>query len=80
MMQIGAILSDYDGTLCPAASVKGNGDSKIPPKLEKILWNISKEMSICIVSSKDFFFLHDNALLHESDISQLNLKPSIKIA
>lgn len=59
MMQIGAILSDYDGTLCPAASVKGNGDSKIPPKLEKILWNISKEISICIVSTKDFFFLHD---------------------
>ena len=58
-MRIGAILSDYDGTLCPAASVKGNGDSKIPPKLEKILWNISKEISICIVSTKDFFFLHD---------------------
>lgn len=59
MMQISAILSDYDGTLCPAASVRGNGGSKIPPKLEKILWDISKEIPICIVSSKDFFFLHD---------------------
>lgn len=60
-MQIDAILSDYDGTLCPAASVKGNGgsNSKIPPKLDKILWNISKEIPVCIVSSKDFFFLHD---------------------
>jgi hydroxymethylpyrimidine pyrophosphatase-like HAD family hydrolase len=59
MMQIGAILSDYDGTLCPAASVRGNGNSDIPPKLEKILWDISKEIPICIVSSKDFLFLHD---------------------
>jgi HAD superfamily hydrolase (TIGR01484 family) len=60
-MQIDAILSDYDGTLCPAAFVRGNGgsNSKIPPKLEKILWNISKEIPVCIVSSKDFFFLHD---------------------
>jgi hydroxymethylpyrimidine pyrophosphatase-like HAD family hydrolase len=60
-MQIDAILSDYDGTLCPAAYVKGNGgsNSKIPPKLDKILWNISKEIPVCIVSSKDFFFLHD---------------------
>ncbi len=60
-MQIDAILSDYDGTLCPAASVKGNGgsNSKIPTKLDKILWNISKEIPVCIVSSKDFFFLHD---------------------
>ena len=60
-MQIDAILSDYDGTLCPAASVKGNvgSNSKIPPKLDKILWNISKEIPVCIVSSKDFFFLHD---------------------
>jgi hydroxymethylpyrimidine pyrophosphatase-like HAD family hydrolase len=59
MMRIGAILSDYDGTLCPADSVRGNSDSNIPPKLEKILWDISKEIPICIVSSKDFFFLHD---------------------
>src|SRR5437899_7202987 len=60
-MRIDAILSDYDGTLCPAASVRGNGgsNSKIPPKLEKILWNISKEIPVCVVSSKDFFFLHD---------------------
>lgn len=63
MMQISAILSDYDGTLCPAASVRGNGGSKIPPKLEKILWDISKEMPICIVSSKDFFFMIRQNLL-----------------
>lgn len=59
-MKICAILSDYDGTLCPTASLKGNdNNSKIPSKLEKILWNISYKIPICIVSSKDFFFLHE---------------------
>ncbi len=62
-MRINVILSDYDGTLCPTASLKrqdnGNNSSFIIPKrLEKILWNISEKIDVCIVSSKDFGFLH----------------------
>src|ERR671920_661860 len=63
-MRIAAILSDYDGTLCPTASLKSQDDhnkksnSRIPTKLEKILWDISKKIGVCIVSSKDFGFLH----------------------
>jgi hydroxymethylpyrimidine pyrophosphatase-like HAD family hydrolase len=65
-MRIGAILSDYDGTLCPTASLKSqdkdnnnnNSSFIIPERLEKILWNTSEKMPVCIVSSKDFGFLH----------------------
>src|SRR4051812_35862447 len=61
-MRIGAILSDYDGTLCPTASLKSQDNNNssfiIPKKLEKILWNISEKIDVCIVSSKDFGFLH----------------------
>jgi HAD superfamily hydrolase (TIGR01484 family) len=68
-MQISAILSDYDGTLCPTSSIRNrNGDSlskcnnssnKIPEELEKGLFKISKRIPVCIVSSKDFIFLHE---------------------
>jgi trehalose-6-phosphatase len=57
-MQISAILSDYDGTLCPAASIR-NKDNIIPEELENTLWDISEKIPICIVSSKDFDFLHN---------------------
>src|ERR687890_2368022 len=61
-MRIGAILSDYDGTLCSTASLKSHDNKKsnnrIPTKLEKILWDISEKIDVCIVSSKDFGFLH----------------------
>jgi HAD superfamily hydrolase (TIGR01484 family) len=57
-MQISAILSDYDGTLCPTGSIKNQEENLIPADLEDILWNISKRIPICIVSSKDFGFLH----------------------
>jgi hydroxymethylpyrimidine pyrophosphatase-like HAD family hydrolase len=63
-MRIGAILSDYDGTLCPISSLRSrdnsssNSSSRIPERLEKILWNISEKIDVCIVSSKDFGFLH----------------------
>jgi hydroxymethylpyrimidine pyrophosphatase-like HAD family hydrolase len=61
-MRIGAILSDYDGTLCATASLKSQDNkkssSRIPTKLEKILWDISEKIDVCIVSSKDFGFLH----------------------
>ena len=60
-MQISAILSDYDGTLCPTAftgSAEEN-TAAIPEKLENILWNISEKIPVCIVSSKDLNFLHN---------------------
>src|ERR671931_2946683 len=59
MTKIAAILSDYDGTLCPTSYVKRREeDTAIPEDLDKILWNISEKIPVCIVSSKDFYFLH----------------------
>ena len=60
MRKIAAILSDYDGTLCPTSSVKGSegNTAAIPEDLDNILWNISEKIPVCIVSSKDFYFLH----------------------
>jgi hydroxymethylpyrimidine pyrophosphatase-like HAD family hydrolase len=59
MRKITAILSDYDGTLCPTSSVKrSEGNTAIPEDLGNILWNISEKIPVCIVSSKDFYFLH----------------------
>lgn len=63
-MQIGAILSDYDGTLSPTTFF--NSDDKtvrIPnhhsqTELDRILWEISSRRTIAIVSTKDFNFLH----------------------
>jgi hydroxymethylpyrimidine pyrophosphatase-like HAD family hydrolase len=57
-MQISAILSDYDGTLCPTASIR-NKENIIPEELENTLWDISEKIPICVVSSKDFDFLHN---------------------
>ena len=59
--QVNAILSDYDGTLCPTTAVRdniSNGMGKIPLGLEQILVRISEHMPVCIISSKDFAFLH----------------------
>jgi len=56
-LRIAAILSDYDGTLCPTASLRSQNNA-IPQELEDILWTISEKIPICIVSSKDFNFLH----------------------
>jgi hydroxymethylpyrimidine pyrophosphatase-like HAD family hydrolase len=55
--KIAAILSDYDGTLCPTDSVKSKAGT-IPEELEQILWDISRQIPICIISSKDYHFLH----------------------
>jgi HAD superfamily hydrolase (TIGR01484 family) len=62
--QVNAILSDYDGTLCPTTAVRGNisnGIGKIPQGLEQILFRISDRIPVCIISSKDFAFLHERA-------------------
>src|SRR5262245_16495335 len=59
--KVSTILSDYDGTLCPTTAVKSsvcNGIGKIPQELEQILVRISEYIPICIISSKDFQFLH----------------------
>jgi hydroxymethylpyrimidine pyrophosphatase-like HAD family hydrolase len=55
--QITAILSDYDGTLCPTTSVR-NQAGTIPEELRQVLWDISKRIPVCIISSKDYHFLH----------------------
>jgi trehalose-6-phosphatase len=58
-MEVAAILSDYDGTLCPTSSVKTQEKNTIPEILSNILWDLSEKIPICIVSSKDFDFLHN---------------------
>jgi HAD superfamily hydrolase (TIGR01484 family) len=62
--QVNAILSDYDGTLCPTTSVSEDGSDSvgmIPNKLKQALVRISKRIPVCIISSKDFTFLHQRA-------------------
>jgi hydroxymethylpyrimidine pyrophosphatase-like HAD family hydrolase len=54
--KITAILSDYDGTLSPMNLVK-NKDATIPMELEDVLWEVSKRIPVCIISSKDYHFL-----------------------
>jgi HAD superfamily hydrolase (TIGR01484 family) len=62
--QVGVLLSDYDGTLCPTTSVSENGSGSvgmIPNELKQALVRISKRIPVCIISSKDFTFLHERA-------------------
>src|SRR6266498_5841704 len=60
-MKIDAILSDYDGTLCPTASICSQ-DNKIPPKLEYLLWQIAEKIPLAIVTSKDYAFIHHKTM------------------
>src|SRR5918999_2072421 len=55
--RVQAILSDYDGTLVPTANVKNVSTNAIPAKLEQILSNISAEIPVSVISTKDFEFL-----------------------
>lgn len=55
--RVQAILSDYDGTLVPTANVKNAGTNAIPVELEQILSNISSEIPVSVISTKDFEFL-----------------------
>lgn len=57
-MKISAIISDYDGTLCPTSSIYSN--NMIPQDLYNILYDISTCIPICIISSKDFNFIGPN--------------------
>ena len=56
-----AILSDYDGTLCPTSHIDLQDDDSglIPAELEDILVDVSSAIPICIISSKDFYFLYN---------------------
>jgi HAD superfamily hydrolase (TIGR01484 family) len=55
--RVKAIVSDYDGTLVPTAHVKDTSTNVIPTELEEILGNISAEIPVSIISTKDFEFL-----------------------
>ena len=65
-MRISTILSDYDGTLHPTTLIHNNdikhegftNDFSQTLELEKILWKISNKITIGIISTKDFNFLH----------------------
>ena len=56
ILKISALVSDYDGTLCPTASISSK-DNCIPQDLNTILLDISKRIPVCILSSKDYQFL-----------------------
>ena len=58
-MQIGAILSDYDGTLSPTSNNKTAALTNTKIELERVIWEISRKRTIAIISTKDFNFLHD---------------------
>lgn len=55
--KVHAILSDYDGTLVPTANVKNTSRNDISTELEEILSNISSEIPVSVISTKDFEFL-----------------------
>jgi len=57
-MKISAIVSDYDGTLCPISSLYSN--NLIPQDLYNILFDISKNIPIGIITSKDFNLVGPN--------------------
>jgi hypothetical protein len=61
-MRVSALISDFDGTLCPTTSVKFSTFQKsiarIPQEVETSLIKISQLIPISIISSKDFNFLH----------------------
>jgi HAD superfamily hydrolase (TIGR01484 family) len=75
-MQISGILSDYDGTLCPTSSIRSK-ENNIPKELENILWDIAEKIPICIVSSKDFNFLHNKARFANVISSILGIETSV---
>ncbi|HEX5185532.1 MAG TPA: hypothetical protein VFV86_01465, partial [Nitrososphaeraceae archaeon] len=60
MGRIAAILSDFDGTLCPTSDIRSgcNDWDLIPLPLEAILSKISLAIPISIVTSKDFDFIY----------------------
>jgi HAD superfamily hydrolase (TIGR01484 family) len=58
--RINAILFDYDGTLAPTDTIRSNTDL-IPEQLAGPLWEVSQRIPVCIISSKDYHFIHRRA-------------------
>jgi hypothetical protein len=58
--RIKAILTNYDGTLSPTYTVRSKTDS-IPEQLEGVLWKVSQRIPVCIISTKDYHFIHPRA-------------------
>ena len=60
LRRVAAILSDFDGTLCPTTDVKYNYNSSdfIPRSIVDILYEISLTIPIVIITSKDFDFIY----------------------
>lgn len=60
--KIRAVFSDYDGTLCSAMAARDSslGQNRIPRELKTVLEQISHQIPICIISSKDFSFLEES--------------------
>jgi len=58
---IRAIFSDYDGTLCSASAARdlSLGQNRIPLEIKKVLQEIAQQIPVCIISSKDYFFLKE---------------------
>lgn len=58
---IRAIFSDYDGTLCSASAARDMslGQNRIPQEIKKALQEIAGQIPVCIISSKDYFFLKE---------------------
>ena len=60
MGRVAAILTDFDGTLCPTPDIKYdcNNSKFIPRSLEDILCEVSLTIPISIITSKDFDFIY----------------------
>lgn len=58
-MNIGAIFSDYDGTLAPEDLALG--DSRVPEEVEAPLRALSSSVPVAIVTSKDYGFVRPRA-------------------
>jgi hydroxymethylpyrimidine pyrophosphatase-like HAD family hydrolase len=58
---IRAIFSEYGGTLCSASSARdlSLGQNRIPLEIKKMLQEITEQIPICVISSKDYFFLKE---------------------
>jgi trehalose-6-phosphatase len=58
---IRAIFSDYDGTLCSASAARDTslGQNRIPLEIREVLQQIAEQIPVCIISSKDYFFLKE---------------------
>jgi hypothetical protein len=55
-----AIISDYDGTLVPTTATRANDrNNRIAERLGKLFLEISRQIPVCVPSSKDYRFLHD---------------------